>query len=79
MCWRYIRYEIWMQNVYKWYYSNEKCHGFGIRKDDVGYGHKGEIVMPQFLCNKARLRDKKYWTTDNPKRRIINDLHTQIV
>ncbi|KAL2328787.1 hypothetical protein Fmac_022214 [Flemingia macrophylla] len=54
--------------AYKFYYAYGKCHGFGIRKDEVRYDENGKMVMRQFLCSKAGLRDKKHFMRDDRKR-----------
>nr|KYP70173.1 Protein FAR1-RELATED SEQUENCE 7 [Cajanus cajan] len=54
--------------AYKFYFTYAKCHGFGIRKDEVGYDDKHNIVMRQYLCNKAGLRDKKHLMRDDRKK-----------
>ncbi|XP_020224258.1 protein FAR-RED IMPAIRED RESPONSE 1 [Cajanus cajan] len=40
-------------DAYKFYFGYAKYHGFGVRKDEVGYDKNHNIVMRQFLCNKA--------------------------
>nr|KYP55022.1 Protein FAR1-RELATED SEQUENCE 5 [Cajanus cajan] len=42
--------------AYKFYFTYAKCHGFGIRKDEIGYDDKHNIVIRQYLCNKVGLR-----------------------
>ncbi|XP_020219700.1 protein FAR1-RELATED SEQUENCE 11-like [Cajanus cajan] len=55
-------------DVYKFYFGYEKYHGFCVRKDEVGYDKNHNIVMRQFLCNKASLRDKKHFIRDDRKK-----------
>lgn len=45
-----------------------KCHGFGIRKDEVAYDKKHNRVMHKFLCNKEGFRDKKHFIRNNRKK-----------
>nr|KYP59904.1 Protein FAR1-RELATED SEQUENCE 5 [Cajanus cajan] len=56
-------------DAYKFYFGYAKYHGFGVRKDEVGYDKNHNIVMRQFLCNKAGLRDKKHFIRDDRKKK----------
>lgn len=46
--------------AYDFYSKYAKSHGFAIRKDDVARNVRGKVVMRQFVCNKAELRNKKH-------------------
>ncbi|KAJ1438268.1 Zinc finger, PMZ-type [Sesbania bispinosa] len=49
------------EDAYNLYFSYAKCHGFAMRKDDVIRDVKGNVIMRQYLCSKAGLRDKKHF------------------
>ncbi|KAL2340115.1 hypothetical protein Fmac_008055 [Flemingia macrophylla] len=55
-------------DAYNFYFSYGKCHGFVIRKDEVRYDDDGNVVMCQFLCCRAGLRDKKHLMRDDRKK-----------
>ncbi|KAJ1386973.1 Zinc finger, CCHC-type [Sesbania bispinosa] len=56
------------ENAYKFYFAYAKCHGFVIRRDDLGRDKNNRMVWRQFLCNRARLRDRKYLMKHDRKR-----------
>ncbi|KAJ1415150.1 Zinc finger, PMZ-type [Sesbania bispinosa] len=48
------------EHAFNFYFSYAKCKGFAMRKDDVLRDKKGMVIMRQYLCSRAGMRDKKY-------------------
>ncbi|KAJ1378725.1 Zinc finger, CCHC-type superfamily [Sesbania bispinosa] len=47
-------------DAFNFYFSYARCHGFAIRKDDRIRDSEGMVIMRQYLCSRAGLRDKKH-------------------
>ncbi|KAJ1428337.1 MULE transposase domain [Sesbania bispinosa] len=47
-------------HAFNFYFSYAKCKGFSMRKDDVIRDKKGMVIMRQYLCSRAGMRDKKH-------------------
>ncbi|KAJ1408955.1 Zinc finger, PMZ-type [Sesbania bispinosa] len=45
------------EDAYNFYFSYARCHGFALRKDDVIRDVKGNVIIRQYLCSKAGLRE----------------------
>ncbi|KAJ1422261.1 FAR1 DNA-binding domain [Sesbania bispinosa] len=59
------------EEAYDFYSNYAWCHGFAVRKDDVGYIGRGfgkVKVMRQFVCNREGLRNKKHLERVDRKR-----------
>ncbi|KAJ1393906.1 Zinc finger, PMZ-type [Sesbania bispinosa] len=48
------------EHAFNFYFSYAKCQGFAMRKDDVIRDKKEMVIMRQYLCSRAGLRDKKH-------------------